>query len=42
MRQLAEATKEFGLVQSQSPLLRPKAKQAICNAEVALLTATPY
>jgi len=38
--QLAEATKELGLVHSQSPLLRPKAKQDICSADVALFTAT--
>ena len=38
--QFAEATKELGLVHSQSPLLSPKAKQEICNADVALFTAT--
>ena len=40
--QLAEATKEFGLVHNQSSLPRPKAKQEICNADVALFTATEY
>ena len=40
MAQFAEATKEIGLVQTISPFLIPKDKQAICNAEVALFTAT--
>jgi hypothetical protein len=39
--QLAEATKVLGTVQSRSPLPSPSAAQAICSAEVALLTATP-
>src|ERR1700722_8952769 len=39
--QLAEATNVLGTVQSKSPLPSPSAMQAICSAEVALLTATP-
>ena len=40
--QLADATKELGLVHSQSFLPRPKAKQETCNADVALFKATAY
>ena len=40
--QLAEATKVFGTVQTKSPFLIPKAKQAICSALDPLLTATEY
>ena len=40
--QFDEATKLFGVVQSISPSLKPSARQAICNAEVALFTAMPY
>ena len=42
INQFADATNVFGLVQSQSSFPRPKAKHPICNAEVALLTATQY
>ena len=38
--QLAEATKEIGLVQYKSPGPSPNAKQAICNHDVAELQAT--
>src|SRR5690606_2813851 len=38
--QLAEATNVLGDVQSQSPGPRPSARQEICSADVALLTAT--
>jgi hypothetical protein len=39
---LEDATKEIGLVQTKSPLPTSKAKQAMCNALVALFTATAY
>ena len=38
--QFADATNVLGTVQSESPLPRPSARQAMCSAEVALLTAT--
>ena len=38
--QLAEATKVMGLVHKRSPGPKPKAKQAKCSAEVALVVAT--
>lgn len=37
--QFADATKVFGVVHSQSPGPRSSARQAICKAAVALLTA---
>jgi|GEM_PF-5746991 len=38
--QFAEATNVMGLVHSQSPGPSPNARQAMCKADVALLTAS--
>jgi hypothetical protein len=40
--QFAEATNVMGLVHKTSPLPRPKAKQAKCNAAVQEFKATAY
>src|SRR3990167_10951199 len=40
--QFAEAAKVVGEVIASSPFLSPAARQAICNADVPLFTATAY